>query len=370
MDAGRLTAVKRPVPNGPNIAIGGLAPFFIARAGGGTFQFHTVGGRYVLLAFIGSSTAPLAADFLREVQGAGDVLDAERACVLTLSVDAADERLQSDMPGWRALFDPDGAISRLYGALEGGAYRPFALLLDRALRVMAGAPLAHAADLIANLREKLERGGEPPAHDHAPILVAPRILEPELCRALIAYFRAGQAEPSGFMREVDGKTVLVSDLAYKSRADVTIEDETLRGAIAAALRDRLTPLIERAWGWKATRVERYIVARYSAAENGRFRPHRDNMTKGTAHRKFAVSINLNDDFDGGDLRFPEYGTRAYRPTIGGAVVFGCRVLHEATPITRGDRYATLPFLYDEEGAAIRAANARFVETSPRPSKGP
>ena len=29
-------------------------------------------------------------------------------------------------------------------------------------------------------------------------------------------------------------------------------------------------------------------------------------------------------------------------------------LHEATPVTRGVRYAFLPFLYDEETAPIRA----------------
>ena len=38
------------------------------------------------------------------------------------------------------------------------------------------------------------------------------------------------------------------------------------------------------------------------------------------------------------------------------MVFSCSLLHEATPVTKGKRYAFLPFLYDEEARAIRDAN--------------
>jgi predicted 2-oxoglutarate/Fe(II)-dependent dioxygenase YbiX len=65
-----------------------------------------------------------------------------------------------------------------------------------------------------------------------------------------------------------------------------------------------------------------------------------------------VTINLNNDYAGGDLRFPEFGPRRYRGPVGGAVVFSCALLHEVTPVTRGVRYAKLPFLYDS--AAIGA----------------
>ena len=119
---------------------------------------------------------------------------------------------------------------------------------------------------------------------------------------------------------------------------------------------RINPSLERAYQFKATRIERYLIACYEA-ERGYFRPHRDNTTKGTAHRKFAVTINLNaDDYDGGDLRFPEFGQRTYRAPTGGAILFSCSLLHEATPVTRGRRFAFLPFLYDEDAARLREAN--------------
>jgi predicted 2-oxoglutarate/Fe(II)-dependent dioxygenase YbiX len=99
-----------------------------------------------------------------------------------------------------------------------------------------------------------------------------------------------------------------------------------------------------------------MVACYEASA-GHFKPHRDNTTKGTAHRRFAVTINLNaGEYEGGDLRFPEFGNRTYRAPTGGAIVFSCSLLHEATPVTAGRRYAFLPFLYDEQAARVREAN--------------
>jgi predicted 2-oxoglutarate/Fe(II)-dependent dioxygenase YbiX len=149
---------------------------------------------------------------------------------------------------------------------------------------------------------------------------------------------------------------------FKKRRDVTIEDPALQRETLELIRRRLLPEIEKAFRFKATRLERYIVARYDAEDGGYFRAHRDNLTSGTAHRQFACSINLNaEQFEGGDLRFPEYGTRTYRPPTGGAVVFSCSLLHEATPVTRGSRYAFLPFLYDEAGEALRLRNLPLVD---------
>jgi len=104
-------------------------------------------------------------------------------------------------------------------------------------------------------------------------------------------------------------------------------------------------------------MERYLVACYDAEQLGFFVAHRDNTTTGTAHRRFACTLNLNaEDYDGGELRFPEFGSRTYRAPTGGAVVFSCSLLHEAMPVTRGKRYAFLPFFYDEGKARLREAN--------------
>ncbi len=196
---------------------------------------------------------------------------------------------------------------------------------------------------------------------HAPVLILPRVFEPAFCERLIAAYQADGGEASGFMREVDGKTVAVHDPSHKRRRDHNLDDEDLRNAARARILRRLTPEVEKAFQFRATRMERYLVACYDEADQGFFRAHRDNTTKGTAHRRFAVTINLNaDDYEGGDLSFPEFGDRAYRAPTGGAVVFSCSLLHAAAPVTRGRRYAFLPFLYDEAGAALREANTAFL----------
>ena len=120
------------------------------------------------------------------------------------------------------------------------------------------------------------------------------------------------------------------------------------------------PEIKRAFAFDVTRMERHIVASYDQS-GGYFRPHRDNTTKGTAHRRFAVSVNLNEEFEGGEVSFPEYGPRGFKAPTGGAVVFSCSLLHAVSPVTRGRRYAFLPFLYDEAAAALRAENNRFLD---------
>ena len=42
------------------------------------------------------------------------------------------------------------------------------------------------------------------------------------------------------------------------------------------------------------------------------------------------------------------------------------LLHEATAVTRGKRYAFLPFLYDDEGANILEQNQRFFTKNAQP----
>ena len=74
----------------------------------------------------------------------------------------------------------------------------------------------------------------------------------------------------------------VLDAGHKRRKDHVIEDPALQAAMRARLVARLVPEIQRAFQFRASRIERYIVACYDAEEGGWFHPHRDNTTLGTA----------------------------------------------------------------------------------------
>lgn len=349
--------------------LGEPAPVFTAPTRSNPrFAFSSVAGRFVLLGFLPSDAGERRAVLEAVSAGRNLLNDTTLAAFLVVRDPAA---AAADGAGLRWFLDQAGAVSRLYGALtEDGNERPGWLLLDPALRVLMLAPMSQTAALF----DRLRRLPAPDAHAgvplHAPVLIVPRILEPALCRQLIELYERTGGQPSGVMRELNGRTVGVLD-DFKKRRDASIGDPTLCSAIRRRIQRRLLPEIERAFQFRATRIERYIVACYDADEGGYFMPHRDNTTSGTAHRKFAVSINLNaEEFDGGDLRFPEFGSRTYRPPTGGAVVFSCSLLHEATPVTRGRRYATLPFLHDEAGEALRLRNLhhlRLASKAPPPS---
>lgn len=310
-------------------------------------MFDTAGGRYVLMLFLPKEAAAATAA-LRALSANQRLFDDVKASAFVVMRGRDAVRSVRDMRGLRWFFDDDGAISDRYGP------EPHWLLLDPTLRVMAASPIEAAAevfDRIAALPPPGEHAGVPL---HAPVLIAPRIFEPELCQALIDLHQAGGAQFTGVMRDAGDRTVAVMD-ELKKRRDILVADPELQAAITERLERRLFPLMKLGLGFSVTRVERLLVSCYDAADGGVFHAHRDNTTQGTAHRRFACSLNLNEGFAGGDLRLLEYGPATYRAPLGGAVVFSCGLMHEATPVTAGRRYAFLPFFHDESGEAMLQA---------------
>ncbi len=311
----------------------------------------------------GTLAEPASAQAFTEIVARRNLFNDFDAAFFGISVDPAD-RLQRGLansePGLRFFWDFDCRVSRLYGVADAHHLKPTVFLIDPAFRVAMAEPVEATGAVLDRLTAELMEAPREAEAQVAPVLTLPRILEPEVCRALIDHYRSGEPTASGFAKDVDGLTVLQVDPFFKRRTDVTIEDEGVIELLRERLENRLFPMLKRAFGWQAKYIERYLICRYGAEDQGFFSRHRDDVTAGTAHRKFAVSINLNDDFEGGDLRFPEFGPRAYRPPVGGATVFACNLLHEATPVTRGERFVYVPFLYDEEGAKLRRANLSRV----------
>lgn len=323
------------------------------------FVFDSAAGRYVLLLFAPEDPNARGAT-IKALAAHQRLFDDARATAMVVLRSRDWAQGLRDVRGVRWMFDDSGAITARYGPA------PHWLLLDPSLRVLHAAPPEDAEHVFARIAALPPPEAYAGAPLTAPVLIAPRIFEPELCEALIARHQAeGGGAFTGVMRDQGDRTMAVMD-ELKKRRDIWIEDAELRDAIAERLQRRLFPMIAQALGFSVTRIERYLVSCYDAADEAVFHPHRDNTTQGTAHRKFACSINLNADYDGGDLRFAEYGRTTYRPPVGGATVFSCALMHEATRVTRGRRYAFLPFLFDEAGAAVLAAYQQRIAAAPPP----
>jgi peroxiredoxin len=354
----------------PPLTTGDPAPVFAARGPRDPhYFFGQAAGAHVVLCFFGSGAGPEIRAMLDQARR-HPFFDGAFARFIGVSRDPADQgRLDDAPPGFRLFWDFDGRIAALCGVAHGGG---ISIVFDHRLRVLYSEPLAdpqahvgRLSALLADLPRAREsgRGGS-----SAPVILVPRVFEPELCSTLIAHCEERPGEDSGFMSTdpATGETFLKRDPSFKSRRDFHLEDGELRLAIHARILRRLLPEIDKAFQFHVTRIERYLVARYDAAEGGFFGPHRDDGTRATAHRRFAVTINLNaEDYDGGDLRFPEFDNKTFRAPTGGAAVFSCSLMHEVVPVTRGTRYCFLPFLYDEVSAKLREENLKYLRPAVR-----
>ena len=349
------------------LGLGEAAPWFscVTLGSSDPYAFDTAAGRPVLLLFFGSAANEATQAALAALQARRDLFDDEHAAFFGISVDpsdAAGKRIRRQLPGIRFFLDYDRKVSQAYGAADAPpatGYRGHWLVLDRTLRVRGVFPLTGSAAALDALARLV---ATPPMPDWAPVIAVPDVLEPAICRRLIDLYEANGGEESGFMRDVGGMTKLLVDPHHKVRRDCLVEDPELARELNLRLIHRLLPMVKRVFQFSATRVERLLVGCYEAETGGHFRAHRDDTSKGTAHRRFAVTINLNAaEYEGGDLMFPEYGPRTYRAPTGAAIVFSCSLLHQAMPVTKGRRFALLPFLYDDMGAKLREENARFME---------
>jgi predicted 2-oxoglutarate/Fe(II)-dependent dioxygenase YbiX/peroxiredoxin len=342
------------------ITLGDPVPWFTAPlVTGGSFILHVHAGRWIVLSFLGSPANPRVKEELAALLKEASLFDEDRLiarAVLTAAPDDIAKYSEAATKALSFLADYDGAISRSFGALD----VPRTIVLDPMLRAVADIPWdfpqGHAAtvrDLLRSLPAIDDSAGVPMS---APALIVPRVLNFELCDFLVQLYQQQGGEDSGFLVDVGDKTMTMVDYRLKRRNDLVVAAPELRELIGGQIVRRLLPAVERYFQFQATRMDRYIIACYDSEIGGHFYRHRDNVNAGAQHRRFAITINLNSDYDGCDLVFPEFGRKTYRAPHGGALVFSCGALHQVTPITRGRRYAFLAFLYSEADAAKREAN--------------
>lgn len=251
--------------------------------------------------------------------------------------------------------DAEGVLRRrLCGNLIDGTEGAL-LVTDPNLRVIDGAAVEHAAlasgalgtgmtalidDCLAKLHA--ERDAGPVV---APVLVVPRVLEKDVCRALVESFSDWNPAESPMPTE-EGLAV---NAERKARRDAMIGDATLEKHLMTSIGHRVLPEIAKAFQFRANRFERLKMVCYRAVDSGHFGAHRDNTAPSTVHRRFALTVNLNaGEYEGGELEFPEYGPScAYDVPAGSAILFSCTHAHRVRPVTRGERYALISFTFND-----------------------
>jgi len=91
--------------------------------------------------------------------------------------------------------------------------------------------------------------------------------------------------------------------------------------------------------------ESYKICCYDAETGGRFHPHRDTPAP-YQHRRYAMSLFLNDDYEGGDFELPEYNFKI-KPKANSALIFPGISSHKVNQVTKGCRRVIITFYCSE-----------------------
>lgn len=326
--------------------VGGWAPDFVLPDASGTPVrfFGRAGGRPTVLLLARGDGAALNDAIAALPGGATDLA----VWVITTAKPEDNAPLAARLDGVPVLSDSEGAVCDLLGVGDA----PTALLLDPSLRVRATAPASDGLpDAIETWLSGLAAGTEHEVREQAPVLMIPEVLSETECAELIERWESDHAE-TGIETSRDGARTHALVATAKRRQDHIVQEPARLQGLTQRIGRVLMPAIRRAFAYRATRFEGFKICCYDAEARGFFAPHRDNLSPATAHRRFALSLNLNDDYEGGHLRFPEYGSALYRPGTGGAIVFSGSLLHEALPVTAGRRFVLLSFLFGEGSGRI------------------
>jgi hypothetical protein len=247
--------------------------------------------------------------------------------------------------GFEPLADPDDKVAVRFGTR--GAPRIVVVAPNRHV-----AAIGLEADVAAAALERIAAQRREPAN-HPPILIVPDVLSRADCERLISVFdtqghtflESGHGEPPP---GIGDHKMRIYDYGRKDRIDHRIMSPETNALIDARLKTRLLLEIYKCFQYKVTKREIFRIGCYEGERGGTPTGHRDNTQANVAYRRFACSINLNtEQFEGGGLRFLEYGDHEYRPETGAAIVFSSSVLHEAMHVTSGKRYVLLVNLYGE-----------------------
>ena len=314
-------------------------------------------GKYVLLVLLNDPHSEAANALLSSLGALEDKLDALGATVIAISAssDAAHNKQQKRAAGfhWPIACDSSGAFFASYGVHKGSEdanrlvlitpYRQIRTWFD--LNKDANSALDTIMQTLENSKSTEEMRWSPP---HAPVLIVPNVLSPEECGRLVESVETDT--PFMIRRPQPGEVasnykVPVYEHHRQDRVDLIIKDRNTLTFLDERIFGRITPMIKKAFAFDVTRREDLHIARYVGKREGYTMGHRDNTDAAGAHRRFALSMSLNDDYEGGEIAFKEFSPKGYRVPAGTAMIFSSSLLHEVQETTEGVRYNLISHLF-------------------------
>jgi peroxiredoxin/predicted 2-oxoglutarate/Fe(II)-dependent dioxygenase YbiX len=317
-------------------------------------------GHYLILAFVNDTRDEQAIPVLSALAKLQPLLEASNATVVAVSAtsNAARNREIKKSAGfpWPVASDSSGAIFASYGLHKenGEAVRLVLVTPYRQIRTWFDSPtdiddtLKTIMNVLDNTQAAEELRWGPP---HAPVLIVPNVLSEEECGMLVESCETGvpfmvrQPRPG----EIAGNyNIPVYEHERQDRVDQIIKDQATLTFLDDRLFGRVTPMIKKAFAFDVTQREDLHIARYVGKRGGITMGHRDNTRAETAYRRFALSMSLNDNYEGGEIAFKEFSPKGYRVPAGTAIVFSSSLLHEVQETISGTRYNLISHFFNEQ----------------------
>lgn len=214
------------------------------------------------------------------------------------------------------LIDADGRVGPAFGLAGPGVVviGPDGRLEQAAPGSVVSGPITAGprtavGDALATCQALFDASAAVLAPRHAPVLVVRDAIDPALCERLIEYWEAGEKQADAVATGSQGNTQAAAQM--KRRSDVFLADRAMAEALKGCLARRLVPMVRRAYQVSVTQFEAFRIGCYDAAAGGYFHRHRDNSTPYTAHRQFALTLNLNTGaYEGGSCVFRSTAARS------------------------------------------------------------
>lgn len=167
---------------------------------------------------------------------------------------------------------------------------------------------------------------------YVPYLIIENVLSDELLQKILDFY------------EDDNRKKTLHNHGSKNRSHVH-PDKTLEIEIDNKLSRSLFPEIKKIYYFDVKYREIYKICSYDAESNGRFHSHRDTPHP-FQHRRYAMSLFLTDDYEGGEFELPEYHLKL-KPKKNTALIFPGICSHKVNSVTKGSRKTMISFFCSE-----------------------
>lgn len=165
-----------------------------------------------------------------------------------------------------------------------------------------------------------------------PYVEIPDILDQQLLKDVIEFYT------------INDNSAILHNTPSKNRFHVH-PDSILEKRIDNKLSRTLFQKMLQSFHFDVKYRELYKICCYDSESNGRFHAHRDTVPP-MMHRAYGMSLILNDEYEGGELEFVEYGIKL-KPKANTVVVFPGTYSHKVLPVTQGKRMTIISFLCHE-----------------------